>query len=279
MDGRVKPGHDEFQFHNRRAGNRAAVAVALRRLNFSARNPVPRGPTRGTSFAIRAFDSGRQQEAPMRFSMNSYLLGVGTVVGALTFGFGGGILLTKTAIKDTPAGPSRVERAARVEPASPPVQVTETKALPVPRADPVPALQSPPEPAPQAQAAAENPKPVVEAPRENPVKVAEPVNQPDAPRQAEQPVRQSEAKPIEHTESEQRAAEREQRRAEQRRVDRDKRAAERERRARTVTIVRRQRPVEEQEQPARPELAFEREEPRPNLFEGLFGRPTGDGKE
>ena len=56
----------------------------------------------------------------MRFSMNSYLLGVGTVVGALAFGFGGGILLTKTAIKDTPTGPSRIERAARPEPASPP---------------------------------------------------------------------------------------------------------------------------------------------------------------
>ena len=40
----------------------------------------------------------------MRFSMNSYLLGVGTVVGALAFGFGGGILLTKTAIKDSPPG-------------------------------------------------------------------------------------------------------------------------------------------------------------------------------
>ena len=53
----------------------------------------------------------------MRFSMNSYLLGVGTVVGALAFGFGGGILLTKTAIKDTPAGPSRIERVARPEPA------------------------------------------------------------------------------------------------------------------------------------------------------------------
>jgi hypothetical protein len=34
----------------------------------------------------------------------------------------------------------------------------------------------------------------------------------------------------------------------------------------------RQRPVEERQQPARPELAFEREEPKPNLFEGLFGR-------
>ena len=46
-----------------------------------------------------------------------------------------------------------------------------------------------------------------------------------------------------------------------------------------MIIVRRQRPIEEQEQPARPELAFEREEPRPNLFEGLFGRPMGDGRE
>jgi hypothetical protein len=38
----------------------------------------------------------------------------------------------------------------------------------------------------------------------------------------------------------------------------------------------RQRPVEIREEPARPELAFEREEPKPpNLFEGLFGRPAG----
>src|SRR5258708_1999764 len=59
----------------------------------------------GTFFAIRAFDSGRHQEAAMRFSMNSYLLGVGPVVGALALGFGGGILLTKPAIKDSPAGP------------------------------------------------------------------------------------------------------------------------------------------------------------------------------
>ena len=79
----------------------------------------------------------------MRFSMNSYLLGVGTVVGALAFGFGGGILLTKTAIKEQPAGPSRIERAARPEPASPQVQMTEAKPVPVPRADPAPAVQPP----------------------------------------------------------------------------------------------------------------------------------------
>jgi hypothetical protein len=235
----------------------------------------------------------------MRFSMNSYLLGVGTVVGALTFGFGGGILLTKTAIKDTTAGPSRIERATRPEPApaAPQVQVTDAKAVPVPRADPVPPLQSPPEPAPQVQAAAETPKPVVEVPKvaepvrqidtskqparqaDAPKQMEQPVQHADAPKQMEQPVRQSEAKPVEQKESEQRRAEREQRRAEQRRIDREKRTAERERKARTVIIVRRQRPMEEQDQPARPELAFEREEPRPNLFEGLFGRPTGDSRE
>src|SRR3954447_18951960 len=93
----------------------------------------------------------------MRFSMNSYLLGVGTVVGALAFGFGGGILLTNTAIKDTPTGPSRIERVARQEaaPAAPPVQVTEARPVPVPRPDPVRAPHPPHEPAPPVQAAAE----------------------------------------------------------------------------------------------------------------------------
>jgi hypothetical protein len=240
----------------------------------------------GTSFAIRAFDSGRHQEATMRFSMNSYLLGVGTVVGALAFGFGGGILLTKTAIKDSPAGPSRIERAARQEPAPAPVQMTEARAVPVPRADPAPAVQPSPEPAPQVQAAAEpkpapDVKPVADAARPEPAKVAEQVRQVEAPRQAEQPVRQADApKQIEQREAgqemtarEQRRAEREQRRAE-RRIERDRYYAER--KARTVEYARsRQRPVEIQEQPARPELAYEREEPKPpSLFGGLFGRPA-----
>jgi hypothetical protein len=69
----------------------------------------------------------------MPFSMTSYFLGVGTVVGALALGFGGGIVLTNTAIKETPTGPSRVERAARAEPV--PSPVTEAKAFAVPRAE------------------------------------------------------------------------------------------------------------------------------------------------
>jgi hypothetical protein len=204
----------------------------------------------------------------MPFSMPSYFLGVGTVVGALAFGFGGGVLLTKTAIKETP--PGRIERAARAEtPVAP--QITEARAVPVPRADPSTVVQSTPEPVP-VQAAVE--KPVAETTRQEPVRVAEPVKQADAPRQ------------IEQREAEQPLSGREQRRAE-RRIEREKRYAER--RARAMVSVRmRQRPAvdaqqEERQPPARPELAFEREEPRPHLFEGLFGRPPesapGDGRE
>jgi len=55
------------------------------------------------------------------FSLGSYLLGVGTVVGALAFGFGSGVLLTNTPVKETAAAPTRTERVARAEP-KPPAQ-------------------------------------------------------------------------------------------------------------------------------------------------------------
>ena len=208
----------------------------------------------------------------MAFSMPSYFLGVGTVVGALAFGFGGGVLLTRTAIKEPV--PTRLERAAHADtPAAP--QITEVRAVPVPRADPSTVVQQ----APQLQAAVENPKPVAETPREEPVK-AEPAKQVEAPKQEQ---RQADAqKQSEQREAEPRMTEREQRRAE-----REKRYAERKARAMAAYARMRQRPVDdpqhEERQPARPELAFEREAPRPNLFEGLFGRPQdtapGDARE
>jgi len=71
----------------------------------------------------------------MPFSLSSYLLGVGTVVGALGFGFGGGVLLTKTAMKDTPVAETRVERVKRADsPPAPaqPVETVEAKAMPAP---------------------------------------------------------------------------------------------------------------------------------------------------
>jgi hypothetical protein len=123
----------------------------------------------------------------------------------------------------------------------------------------------------------------VEAKRDEPPQVAEPVKQEAQPvRQAEAPklVQQREAEPS-MSARELRRAEREQRRVE-RRAERERHYAER--KARVIEFVRmRQRPVEEHEQPTRPELAFEREEPKPNLFEGLFGRPPdgalGQGRE
>src|ERR1043165_7121180 len=137
----------------------------------------------------------------MPFSMTSYFLGVGTVVGALALGFGGGIVLTKTAIKDNPA-PSRVERLAKAEPLPSPPQaapmVTEAKAVPVPRADP---------PAEPAHVAATESKPaeikppdikhVAEAARPEPAKTPEPVRQIDISKAAEQPVQAEAPKPAE----------------------------------------------------------------------------------
>jgi hypothetical protein len=74
----------------------------------------------------------------MPFSMTTYFAGVGTVVGALALGFGGGVVLTNTAIKDTPAGPTRIERVMRSEPIAA-MQVVEAKATPMPSVDPTPA--------------------------------------------------------------------------------------------------------------------------------------------
>src|ERR1035437_320456 len=92
----------------------------------------------------------RTLEVTMPFSMTTYFAGVGTVVGALAFGFGGGVVLTNTAIKDTPAGPMRIERVMRSEPIAA-LQVVEAKAIPMPSVDPAPAVKPALEPIPVAQ--------------------------------------------------------------------------------------------------------------------------------
>jgi len=77
----------------------------------------------------------------MPFSMTTYFAGVGTVVGALALGFGGGVVLTSTAIKDSPAGPTRIERVMGSEPIAA-LQVAEAKANPMASVDPAPASQA-----------------------------------------------------------------------------------------------------------------------------------------
>lgn len=78
----------------------------------------------------------------MPFSLSSYLLGVGTIVGALALGVGSGTLVTKKAVKET-AAPTRAERVARAEQAGAIAsQATATRDDPAPPAEPSPAVRS-----------------------------------------------------------------------------------------------------------------------------------------
>ena len=78
----------------------------------------------------------------MPFSLSSYLLGVGTIVGALALGVGSGTLVTKKAVKET-AAPTRVEHVARAEQAgAAAAQTTGARDDPAPRAEPAPAVRS-----------------------------------------------------------------------------------------------------------------------------------------
>ena len=224
------------------------------------------------------------RETTMPFSLSSYLLGVGTVVGALAFGFAGGVLLTKTAMKDTAVAETRVERVKRADsPSAPPqpVETVDTKAIPAPSPPAEPAQFAPARP---VQASTEPPK------TESPQPIAEVPNQPiaEAPKPvqpvatAESPPQTEPATPAEQSSkfAEQREAELQ--KAEARKIERQKRDAER--KAKAMAMARaKQRQFEEQPETSRPEyvferssrraLTFEREEPRFNSLDiPLFGR-------
>lgn len=173
----------------------------------------------------------------MPFSMSTYFAGVGTVVGALALGLGGGVVLTNTAIKDTRAGPTRIERVMRSEPIAA-LQFVAAKGIAMPAVDPASEI------------------PVVQR---QPV-ATEVAKETQHAKDVEQPKPVESAKQAEQTETEQR-------KAAERRIDRQKRHAER--RARQVAANRmKQRQLEEQGESAKPELAYDRvEEPHFNLFE------------
>jgi hypothetical protein len=245
---------------------------------------------------IRAFVL-RTVEANMPLSLGSYLLGVGTVVGALGFGFGGGVLLTHTAMKETTPGQTRLERLARVEP-----QTAAAPQAPVAQATPAPnqAAMAPNEvtppdqdrsasvaaikqdaapveqpaviasdPAPAAQAATPKPdaarKPEADMPRQiQAAREPQPMNQaarePQPSKQVEQTER-AEAKPVDSKETD-------------RRAERSKRYAER-RPPESVAPRMRQRRLIVEEEPAQ-EVVVSRppEQPHFDLFGGLFSLPA-----
>lgn len=203
----------------------------------------------------------------MPFSLSSYLLGVGTVVGALALGFGGGVLLTKTAMKDGPLAETRIERAAHAEPASTPPQAVEAKAIATPPAEPPAAGSGPP-----IQAGTEPEKPIAETPKQaEPAKAAGSTPQTEPMKSAEQSTKPAEpsTKPVEPKQADLRKAEE--------KIERQKRYAER--KARNWAARTRPRQFEEQpefsrqSEPSRPVFAVEREEPRLGLFDTpLFSR-------
>ena len=145
----------------------------------------------------------------MPFSLGSYLLGVGTVVGALAFGVGGGLLLTHAAMKESPAGHTRVERLARAElptPAArrvPAAQITPlanraavSDQVPTPDQDQPASPEQPPAIAPNPQAG--TPKPAPHKPEETPRQVQAATQLPRQP--IVQAARQPPPKQIEQTE-------------------------------------------------------------------------------
>jgi hypothetical protein len=188
-------------------------------------------------------------EVTMPFSLGSYLLGVGTVVGALAFGFSGGVLLTKTAMKDTAAGSTRVERVARSEPEpAAPAEQQQARENPTPPAEP--AFAAPPDPRPADQVAN-----VATTPRSD--ARGESAKQPEPAKQAEP------ANPAEQKDAMQK-------RSAERKVERQRHAAEPKARAFAASRTR-QPPSEEQDRPERTgpertEFAYGREE------SGFFGR-------
>jgi hypothetical protein len=217
----------------------------------------------------------------MPFSLGSYLIGVGTVVGALVFGFGGGVLLTHTAMKENPTGLTRVERLARAEPEAPAVpQVSDEQVAPTPNqavvapnqvttpeqdhpasvsaikqdAAPVerPPAAIPPDSVPATQAGTLKPdaarKPEPQTPR--PTKQA--AREPQPPKQIEQTERM-EAKHVESRETDRSA----------------------ERSGRSAASRMRQRRFVVQEEPAQ-EVVVSRppEQQHFDLFGGFFGRPA-----
>ena len=126
-------------------------------------------------------------------------------------------------------------------------QVVEAKAIPMASVDPAPTVKPALEPVPVVQ-----PLPVVaEVPKET-----------QPAKEVEQPKQVALAKQAEQKEAEQR-------KAAERKIDRQKRYAERKPRVVAATRMK-QRQLEEQGEPAKPELAYDRvEEPHFNLFESL----------
>lgn len=194
----------------------------------------------------------------MSFTLSSYLLGVGTIAGALAFGVGTGALMTKSALKDTTAAaPTRVERVARSEPAPAAApQVAEPKQDPAPTVEATPAVH----PDPAASIQPETPK--ADTRNEAADKQPGPAKQGGSANPPEHSTNQPEQK---HATQEKPA---------ERRVEHPKHYTERRTRRVPVAVMRPSQ-SDEQDPPERPDFAYGRDQPRRGFFR-IFSAPPYD---
>jgi hypothetical protein len=226
-------------------------------------------------------------EVTVPFSLGSYLLGVGTVVGALAFGFGSGALLTSTPMKETAAAPTRTERVARAEPKPPaqqekpaapqekPPAQQDTRANPAPPAEPA-AVAAHPDPVSSAQAAAPRPEARREAESAKQSKPAAKQPAPEKQASSAKPGEPANREPANQTEQKEAV----QKKAAERKGDRQKRYTDYTERQDTERNARssfagsrtRQPPSEQQNQPERTGFAVGRQEPHFDRFQMLSPR-------
>lgn len=184
----------------------------------------------------------------MTFSLGSYLLGVGTIAGALAFGVGTGALMTKSAWRDTAAASTtRVERVARSEPmpaATPQVAVPQQN--PAPPLEATPAVHPDPAPSIQPETPKADTRNEAAEKQPGPAKPGGSTNQPEQKQAALE-------------------------KSAERRVDRPRHYTERRTRRAPVAVTRPSQ-SDEPDQPERPDLVYGREQPHRG-FLGIFSPP------
>jgi len=205
----------------------------------------------------------------MPFSLSSYLLGVGTIAGALAFGVGSGLLMSKSEVKHTSAAAqTRAERVVRSEPVAagapsepapataPQVaEATEDPAAPVAAALTAPAVR--PDPVPSVQP--ETPKAQAETSKTE-ARTETGEKRIDVPKQGAS-ANASYQKP---TAQEMRPA--------ARRIERAKRYADRRTRRGPVEATRQWR-SDDQDPPERPYVVYVPDQPRPQFFRVIRPSP------
>jgi hypothetical protein len=200
----------------------------------------------------------------MTFSLSSYILGVGTIVGALAFGVGTGALMTKSALlKGTTATASnRVERVSRSQPspvaASQAAEPRENLAQPV---GPAPAIEAAAALQPDPASSVQPERPKADTRNEAAEKPPEPAKQGGSANQPEHSVQPDQKQAVQEKPAE-------------RRVQRSKHYAERRTRRVPVAGPRPLQP-EEQDPHVRPDLIYVPDQPQRGFFR-VFSPPPPD---